>query len=123
MDAMRAEVALVSCVYDPVFFCDLMDNSIVLFKFSTALGGTTVKFQDPDSVISVLDDPELDPSVEHLGECSALTDMFASATHAEKLKDVDSELIQRIWRIGEKTEKRMIKTTTELEAVNEFWNK
>jgi len=41
-------------------------------------------------------------------------DVFASATHAEKPKGVNAELLQKIWRIDEETAKRTIKTTTQL---------
>ena len=112
MDAIRAEVASVSCTYDPVLFCDLLDDNIALSKFATAVGSTTAKYQDPDSVIDFWDDPE--PNVEHISEGSALMDVFASATHAEKPKGVNAELLQKIWRIDEKTAKRTIDATTQL---------
>ena len=31
--AIRAEVASISCAYDPVLFCDLLDDNIDLSKF------------------------------------------------------------------------------------------
>ena len=109
MDTIRAKVASVSCAYDPVLFCDLLDDNIALSKFATAVGSMPATSQDPDSVIDFWDDPE--PDVEHIGEGSALIDVFASATHAEKPKGVYSELLQKVWRIDEKTTKRKIKTT------------
>ena len=39
---------------------------------------------------------------------------FASATHAEKRKGVSPELLKKIWRIDNKTAKRTIRTTTQL---------
>ena len=39
---------------------------------------------------------------------------FASATHAEKRKGVSPELLDKIWRIDNKTAKRTIRTTTQL---------
>ena len=51
MDAIQAEVASMSCAYDPVLFCDLLDEQIALSKFSAAAGSTTARHQDPDSVI------------------------------------------------------------------------
>ena len=39
--AIRSEVASVSCAYDPVIFCDILDDNIALSKFSTAVGSTT----------------------------------------------------------------------------------
>ena len=41
-------------------------------------------------------------------------DAFASATHAEKLKGVDAELLQNIWWIDLEIAKRTIKTATQL---------
>ena len=39
---------------------------------------------------------------------------FASATHAEKRKGVSPELLEKIWRIDNKTAKKTIRTTTQL---------
>ena len=39
---------------------------------------------------------------------------FASATHAEKRKGVSTELLNKTWRIDNKTAKRTIPTTTQL---------
>jgi hypothetical protein len=83
MDAMSAAAASVSCAYDPVLFCDILDYNIARSKLSSAEGSTTATFQDPDSVIDFWDDPEPDPGVECMGEGSALMDVFASETHAE----------------------------------------
>ena len=41
-------------------------------------------------------------------------DAFASASHAEKPKGADAELLQKIWRIDSDTEKLTINTTTQL---------
>ena len=51
MNAMRAEVDSVSRAYDPILYCYLLDDTIALSKFSSARGSTTLKLQDPDSVI------------------------------------------------------------------------
>ena len=40
--------------------------------------------------------------------------VFASAIHAEKQKGVSPELLKKIWRIDNKTAKRIICTTTHL---------
>ena len=32
-DAIRSKVASVSCAYDPVLFCDTLDDNIALSKF------------------------------------------------------------------------------------------
>ena len=96
MDTLRTEVASVSWAYDPVLFCDLLDNNIALSKFSTAVGSTIAKSQDPDSVIVFWDDPKPEPDVEHIGKGCLLLDVFASATHAKKSKGIDSELLQNI---------------------------
>ena len=50
-DEIRYEVASVSCAYDPVLFCDLLDDNIALSKFSTAFGNTTASPKDPDIVM------------------------------------------------------------------------
>ena len=55
IDPVRAEVAIISCTYDPVLFCDLLDGHIALLKFSTAVGSTTARIQDPDSVMDFWD--------------------------------------------------------------------
>ena len=44
---------------------------------------------------------------------------FASATHAEKQKEVSPELLEKIWRIGNSTAKRTIRTTTQLNRQEE----
>ena len=51
MDPIRSEVASMSCTYDPVLFCDLLDEQVAFSKFSAAVGSTTARHQDPDSVI------------------------------------------------------------------------
>ena len=55
-----------------------------------------------------------DPDCEYLGSIKNFTNDFASATHDEKPKGVDAKLLQNIWRIDSETEKRTIKTTTQL---------
>ena len=47
-DAIRADVASISCAYDPILFYDLLDNKIALSKFSAAVDSTTAKQQDTD---------------------------------------------------------------------------
>ena len=56
-DAIRYEVASVSCAYEPVLFCDLLDNNIDLSKFSTAVGSTTARLEHPESVMDLWDSP------------------------------------------------------------------
>ena len=46
-DAITAEVGSISCAYDPVLFCDLLDDNISLSKLLAAVAITTVKQQDP----------------------------------------------------------------------------
>ena len=52
-DAIRVEVASIICAYDPLLFCDLLDDNIVLSKLSAAVGSTTVKQQDPECVVDI----------------------------------------------------------------------
>ena len=59
-------------------------------------------------------DSPRDHDCEYLGSIKNLMYAFASATHAEKSKGVDAELLQNIWRIDSDTEKRTIKTTNQL---------
>ena len=87
-------------------FCNLLDDSIALSRFSAAVESTTSVPEDPDCVIF---------------ECNAAvggsSDEFAAsagATHAEKPKGVTAELLKRIWRINESTAKRTIEATTQL---------
>ena len=109
MDPVCAEVAAISCTYDPVLFCDLLDDHIALSKFSTAVGSTTARIQDPDSVMDFWDSDS-----DYASVTDDLKDAFAGASHAEKPKGVDSKLLQKIWRIDSDTAKRTIKTTTQL---------
>ena len=44
---------------------------------------------------------------------------FASATHTEKWKGVSPELLEKIWRIDNSTDKRTIYTTTQLNRQEE----
>ena len=107
-DAIRSEVASISCAYYPLLFCDLLDDNISLSKFSTSVGSTTVKQQDPESEMNIWD------QCESVGLGSGHMDAFASASHAENPKGVDAELLQKIWRIDSDTAKRTINTTTQL---------
>ena len=52
---IRAEVASISCTYDTVVFCDLLDDNIALSKFLAAVGITTVNQQDPDYIVDIWD--------------------------------------------------------------------
>ena len=112
-DAIRSAVASVSCAYDPVLFCDILDDNIALLKFSTAAGSTTASPKDPDSVMEIRDSPQ-DPDYESLGSIKKFMDASASETHAENPKGVDVELLQNIWWINLERAKRTIKTTTQL---------
>ena len=85
LDPIRAEVASMSCAYDPVLFCHLLDEQIALSKFSAAVGSATVRHQDPNSVIDFWEDP----AVTNKEAC-------VGASHAEKPKGVDAELLQKI---------------------------
>ena len=62
-DAIRSEVAYASCAYDPVLFCDILDDKVALPKFSTAVGSTTDSLKYPDSVMDSWDSP-CDPECE-----------------------------------------------------------
>ena len=101
-DAIRSEVASVSCAYYPVLFCDILDDNIALSKFSTAVGSKTASPKDPDSVIDLLDSPQ-DLDCESLGSGNKFMDAFASATRAENPKGVDTKLLQRICQINSET--------------------
>ena len=107
-DAIRAEVASISCAYDPVLFCDLLDGNIAISKFSAVVGSTSVKQQDPLCVMDIWD------HCENVGPGIGYMDAFASASHAKNFKGVDAELLQIIWRIDSDTAKRTTNTTTQL---------
>ena len=106
-DAIRTEVASISCAYDPVLFCDLLDDNIAFSKYLASVGSTTVKQQDPDFDMDIWD------QCESIGAGSGSMDAFASASHAENPKGVDAELLQKIWRIVSETSKHKINTTTQ----------
>ena len=106
-DAIREKVASISCAYDPVLFCDLLDDNIALSKLLAEVGRTTVKQQDPEFVMDIWD------QCESVGAGSGYMDALPSASHAENPKGVDSELLQKIWRIDSDTAKRTINTTTQ----------
>ena len=107
-DAIRADVASISCTYDPVLFCDLLDNNIAFYKFLAAVGSTTVKQQNSDFVMDIWD------QCESVGAGTGYMDAFTSASHAETLNGVDAELLNKIWRIDSDTDKIKINTTTQL---------
>ena len=113
--AIRSEVASVSCAYDPVLFCDLLDDDIARSEFSTAVGITTASPKYPDSVMDLWDSPQY-PDCEYLGSSNKFMDAFVSATHAENPNVVDAKLLQKIWWINSETAKRTIKTTTQLNS-------
>ena len=46
-DSIRAEVASVSFAYDPVLFCDILDNNIALSNFSAAVEIMAAGPKDP----------------------------------------------------------------------------
>ena len=52
-DDFRTEAASISCAYDPVLFCDLLDDNSALSKLSAAFGSTTVKQKDTDCVVNI----------------------------------------------------------------------
>ena len=89
-DDFRTEAASISCAYDPVLFCDLLDDNITLFKFSAAVGSTKVKQQYPDCVMDNW------YQCESVGSGSGYMDAFISASHSENPKGVDAELLQKI---------------------------
>ena len=91
-DSIRAEVVSISCAYDPVLFCDLLDDNIAISKLSSAVGRTTVKQQDPDCEMDIWDQRE------SVGAVSGYMDAFASASHAENPKGVNAELLQ--WQLA-----------------------
>ena len=112
-DAIRSEVASVSCACDPVLFFDILDDNIALSKFSAAVRSTSASPKYPDSVMDFWDSPK-DLDCESLGSCNKFMDAFASATHAENQKGVDAKLLQKILQIDSETANCTIKTTTEL---------
>ena len=123
-DAIRVEVASISCAYDPVLFCGLLNANISLSKLSASVGSTTVKQQDPDCVVDIW------YKCKSVGAGSDYMEELTSTYHAEKPKGVDAELLQKIWRIDSDTAKRTINTTTQLNRQNinsklfkKFWNK
>ena len=89
-DAIRAEVASISCAYDRVLFCDLLDDKIALSKLSASVGSTIVKKQYPNCVKDIWD------QYESVGAGSGYVDAFVSAPHAENPKGVDAELLQNV---------------------------
>ena len=111
--AIRFEVSSVSCTYDPVLFCNLLDDKIALSKFSTDFGSTTDSPKYPDSVMDLWDIPR-HHDCEYLGPIKNFMDTFASATHAENPTGVDSKLLQNILLINSETAKRTIKTKNQL---------
>ena len=48
-DAIISELASVSCAYNPVLFCDILDDNIALPKVSTAFGSRKAIPKYPDS--------------------------------------------------------------------------
>ena len=82
---MWAQVADVSCVLYPEFLCDILDEKLSLPKFSLAVSNNIANPQDPDCAIFYAS--------------SDLTDIFASATHAENPKVVPVDIFSKIWQI------------------------
>ena len=107
-DAIRAEVASISCAYDLVLFCDLLDDDIALSKLLEAVGSTTANQQDTDCVMDIW------YQCESVGAGSGYMDALASASHSGTPKGVADKLLQKIWRVDSDTAKRTINTTTQL---------
>ena len=78
----------------------MINDQVATSKFSAAVGSTMVNPQDPDWEILYTTEQEMR--------------VFASATHAEKQKGVSPKLLKKIWTIDNKTAKRTIRTTTQL---------
>ena len=97
---MRVQVALDSGAYYPEIFCEMINDQITTSKFLATVGSTMTNPQDPDWEILYATEQKIRG--------------FASATHADKLKGVSPELLEKIWRIDKKTAKRTISTTTQL---------
>ena len=66
-----------------------------------------MRHQDPDSVIDFW---EADPGSESIGVATAFSEAFVGASHAEKPKGVNAELLQKILRIYSETAKRTVRT-------------
>ena len=98
-DVMRVQVASARGAYDLEIFCEMINAQVTTSTFSAAVGSNMANPQDPDWEILYTTEQEMRG--------------FASATHAEKRKGVSPELIEKIWRIDNKTSKRTIRTTTQ----------
>ena len=78
----------------------MINDQVTTSKFSAAVGSTMDNPQDTDWEIIYATEQEMRG--------------FASATHTEKRKGVSPELLDKIWGINNKTAKRTIRTTTQL---------
>ena len=78
----------------------MINEQVTTSKFLAAVGSTMANPQDPDREILYATEQEMKG--------------FASATHTENRKGVSHELLEKIWRINNKTAKRTIRTTTQL---------
>ena len=97
---MQVQVASARGAYDPEIFCEVINDQVTTSKFSAAVGSTMANPKDPYWEMLYATEQEMRG--------------FASATHAEKRKGVSPELLEKIWRIDNKTAKRTIRTTTQL---------
>ena len=99
-DFMQVQFALASGAYDPEIFYEIINDQVTTSNFSAAVGITMANAQDPDWDIIYATEQEIR--------------RFASANHAEKRNGVSPELLEKIWRIDNKTAKRTICTTNQL---------
>ena len=75
MDPICAKTVSVSCMYDLVLLCDLLDAHIAPSKCSAAIGSTTARVEDPDSVVHLW---------ENESGCESITKMEDSQMHLQE---------------------------------------
>ena len=92
---MRVQVLLASGAYYPEIFCEMINDQVATSKLLAAVGSTMANPQYPDCEILYATEQKMRG--------------FASATHADKRKGVSPELLEKIWRIDNKTAKRTLK--------------
>ena len=100
-----------SSVFEPEVFCDLLDDQIALSKFSGAIVSTKENPQNHD--FEIFANPQ-DPDCEMLDASDKMLNVFASATHAEKLKGVSARILEKIWQIDPEIAKRTIRMTAQM---------
>ena len=97
-DPIRANICDLSALFDESYLQELLDDRVAESKIGMAIG--SMNAANPQDEM----------------ECTLFESEFAStaATHAERPKGVNKELLMKVWRIPEDEARRTLQVTTQL---------